>query len=96
MTSPFAAFIQLNTSAVELGVESVEVIGLRWLQAVESLGGLAEEASLMVAEKAKALLDAQFLIALAILSGRAEEAPARAVALYRGRVQANRHRLSPA
>ncbi|MDE2355385.1 MAG: hypothetical protein KGL69_01385 [Alphaproteobacteria bacterium] len=96
MTSPYVALSHLGASTLRLGLESSEVVGLRWLQAVLAMGELTHEATLMVAEKAQAALDAQFLIALSVVSGRAEEAPARTVALYRRRVQANRHRLAPA
>lgn len=84
----------LTANAVRLSLEAGEVIGLRLMKA--SLGGArsTDEAMLMVTEKAQAAIDAQFLIARSVLAGDAHLAPARAVALYRRRVQANRRRLT--
>jgi hypothetical protein len=48
----------------------------------------------MTSEKAEAALDALFVIGDSLLNGEAHLAPARTLALYRRRVQANRSRLT--
>ncbi len=87
-------WIDLSVDMARLGVESSSVIGLRMMQAALGSPGAQKEAVLMVSEKAKAALDAQFLLARSLLSGQAHLAPSRTVALYRRRVQANRRRLT--
>ena len=77
-----------------LGAEAWTVIALRTGQAMMGSEGGAAEASLMLSEKAKAAVDAQWLITRSVLSGEAHLAPARTLALYRRRVQANRRRLT--
>jgi hypothetical protein len=47
----------------------------------------------MISEKALTALDAHFVVAGSLLAGEAHLAPARTLALYRRRVQANRSRL---
>jgi len=86
--------LELTANAARLGLEAGEVIGLRLLQAAFGLAR-HDEAQLMITEKAQAALDAQFLIAGSVMAGEAHLAPARAVALYRRRVQANLRRLAP-
>jgi len=95
MTPRSNPVLDLALGAARLGVEATEVIGLRLIQA--AFGGFAahDEAQLMITEKAQAALDAQFLIARSVMAGEAHLAPARAVALYRRRVQANLRRLTP-
>jgi hypothetical protein len=86
--------VDLSLNAARLAIEAAEVIGLRLIQA--SFGGAktGDEALLMITEKAQAAFDAQILVAHSILAGEGHLAPARAVALYRGRVQANSRRLT--
>jgi hypothetical protein len=94
MAEPQTDWFSLSLDAWRLGLEAQSVIGLRILKA--ALGGPAAqaEAELMVAEKAQAAWDAQALLARSILGGEAGLAPARTIALYRGRVRANQQRLS--
>jgi len=87
-------WIALGADMARLGVESSGVIGLRMMQAALGAPGAQAEAVLMVSEKAKAAVDAQFLLARSVMAGQAHLAPSRAVALYRRRVQANRRRLT--
>ena len=83
----------LSMSAMQLGLEAQQVIGLRMAKA--ALGGAAaeKEAALMVSEKTEAALQAQALFATSWISGAGHLAPARALQLYRRKVAANRRRL---
>jgi hypothetical protein len=47
-----------------------------------------------VSEKIAVLADAQILIATSLMSGRADSAPAKIIALFRERVGANKQRLN--
>jgi hypothetical protein len=87
-------WFELGADMARLGVESSSVIGLRMMQAALGSPGAQEEAVLMVTEKAKAALDAQFLLARSVMAGQGHLGPRRAVALYRRRVQANHRRLT--
>jgi hypothetical protein len=86
--------VELSLNAARLAIEAGEVIGLRLIQA--AFGGVetGDEALLMITEKAQAAFDAQIVVAQSLLAGEGHLAPARAVALYRGLVQANSRRLS--
>jgi hypothetical protein len=87
-------WIDLGADMARLGVESSSVIGLRLMRlALGSVDSQAETA-LMVSEKAKAAIDAQFLFARSLMTGQGHLAPSRTVALYRRRVQANQRRLT--
>ncbi|HWF01272.1 MAG TPA: hypothetical protein VG248_15845 [Caulobacteraceae bacterium] len=86
--------MSLSLDAWRLALDSWSVITLRTAGAMSGEQGQAAEASLMVTEKAQALIDAQFLIARSVMSGEAHLAAPRALALYRRRVQANRRRLT--
>ena len=94
MDAPWNAWLDLSADAAHLGHESGHVIGLRL--AVAGRGGADALAELcrMISEKAQAALDAHFVIAGSLLSGEPHLAPARTLALYRTRVQANRTRLT--
>ena len=94
MRSRSNPFFALSAQAARLGLEAGEVIGLRMRQAALGEAGAGREAALMITEKAKAAMDAQFLIARSVMRGEAHLAPARTLALYRRRVQANRRRLN--
>lgn len=87
------SLFSLSMSAMQLGFEAQQVIGLRMAKA--ALGGKAadREAALMVSEKAEAALQAQTLFATAWMSGAAHLAPSRTLSLYRRKVRANRRRL---
>jgi hypothetical protein len=87
------AWFTLSRDTLMLGIEAQSVIGLRLMKA--AMGGEAAhwEATLMVAEKAKAIVDVQMMLARSALSGQAHLGANRALALYRRRVQANQRRL---
>ena len=87
-------WVSLSVDAWLLGLEAQAVIGLRMLKAAMGGPEAQAEAELMVAEKAKAAWDAHALLTSSILGGEADQAPARTIALYRGRVQAIQRRLS--
>lgn len=86
--------LDLAFDSWRLGLEAWSVIALRTAGALAGGPDQAKEASLMLTEKAKALIDAQFLIAGAVMDGKPHLAPQRALTMYRRRVQANRRRLS--
>jgi hypothetical protein len=87
-------FLDLGLDMARLGLESSGVIGLRVMRAALGAGDVRKEAALMISEKAKAAFDAQMIIAHSVMSGQGHLAPARTVALYRRRAQANRRRLT--
>jgi hypothetical protein len=93
MNAPWNSWLDLSADAARLGHESGDVIGLRL--AIARRGGAVALTELcrMISEKAVAALDAQFVVADSLLNGEAHLAPARTLALYRRRVQANRARL---
>ena len=77
---------------MSLSCEASHVIGLR--MALAARGGGGGEVSLMVTEKATAAMDAHLMVVRSLIAGEGHLAPARAVALYRSRVQANQQRLT--
>lgn len=93
MKRPSPSWFQLSWNMMQLGVEAQSVIALRTLKMAAGGTAANEEISLMVSEKVQAAMDAQFEMTKAAMAGRAD-GPAKAVALYRRRVRANRKRLS--
>jgi hypothetical protein len=93
MNAPWASWLNLSADAARLSQESGDVIGLRL--AVASRGGpvALTELCRMITEKAVAALEANLVVAESLVAGEAHLAPARTLALYRSRVQANRARL---
>jgi hypothetical protein len=93
MNAPWDSWLDLSADAARLGHEAGDVIGLRL--AIASRGGVVALAEFcrMIGEKAVAALDAHLVVTGSVLSGEAHLAPARTLALYRRRVQANRARL---
>jgi hypothetical protein len=81
-------------SAALLYQEACTVVGLRLMKL--ALGGAAANAEIqrMIGEKSAAFAAAQIAVATSLVAGKAHLAPARAVAVYRRRVRANRRRLS--
>ncbi len=94
MKTPSNPWFDLSLDTARLTYESSHVIGLRL--AIAACGGTKAqtEAALMVSEKAQAAFDAQSMVVRSVMSGEAHLVPARAVALYRDRVQANHRRLT--
>ena len=86
-------WFKLSRDTIMLGLEAQSVIGLRLMKA--AMGGEAaqREVTLMITEKAQAIVDAQRVLAESALAGQPHLGPGRAVALYRRRVQANQRRL---
>lgn len=94
MKTPSYPWLDLSLDTARLTYESSHVIGLRLALAARGGINAQTEAALMVSEKAQAALDAQFMVAKSVMSGEAHLVPARTVALYRDRVQANHRRLT--
>lgn len=91
---PRNPWLSLTADVTRLYFEAQDVIGLRLLATAMGDTEAGEEALLMILEKGQAACDAQFLITKSVAAGEIHLAPARAVALYRRRVQANHRRLS--
>jgi hypothetical protein len=93
MNVPCTSWLTLSAEAARLGHEAGDVIGLRL--AVASRGGTVALAEIfrMTSEKALAAIDASLVAAGSLMDGEAHLVPARTLALYRGRVRANRARL---
>src|SRR5665213_3409138 len=89
MTGRRNPWFSLSMDAMRLCMAAQSVIGLRMAKAAWGGTAAQDEAELMVSEKAKAAIDAQMVFATSLLSGQGHLAPARAMALYRRRVQAN-------
>ena len=87
-------WFRMSMDTLKLGFEAGEVINLRMAKAAFGGAAAETEARLMVTEKAKAVLDAQMVLAASAMSGKGHLGPARALALYRRRVQANQRRLT--
>ncbi len=96
MKTLYKPWFELSRDAVRLTCESGHVIGLRMALAAQGGTAALDEASLMISEKATAAFDAHFLVARSLIAGEGHLAPARAIALYRTRVQANQQRLTQA
>ena len=94
MNTPWNTWLDLSADAARLGQESGHVIGLRIEMAGRGDAAALAELCRMISEKALAALDASLVVAGSLLTGEAHLAPARTLALYRGRVQANRSRLT--
>jgi hypothetical protein len=94
MNAPWNSWLDLSADAASLGHESGQVIGLRLVVAGRGGADAQVELCRMISEKALAALDAHFVVAGSLLTGEGHLAPARTLALYRRRVQANRSRLS--
>ncbi len=94
MTARLNPWLSLSMDAALLGLETQSVIALRMAKAAWGGPEALKEASLMVSEKIEAALDANLMMTRSVLSGDTYLAPARTVALYRRRVQANQRRLA--
>ena len=88
--------LDVYSAAMALAVESSTVIGMRMLKGMRGGQDWPAEVHLMVEEKTRAAADVHALIVSSVFTGAATSAPARAIALYRRRVRANRRRLSAA
>jgi hypothetical protein len=86
--------LALTRDIFSLGMEMNAVIGLRMLQIATNDPKAQAEAQLMITEKMMALTTVQTRYAIDVMTGQAHNAPARTVAFYRKKVQANRKRLT--
>ena len=80
--------------AMQLGMESQAVIGLRLAKIARGDADAWAETNLMVAEKAQAMAELQTRAVLSVVAGGPPVTPRNAVAHYRRKVRANRKRLS--
>lgn len=88
------SWFSLSMDAASLGLEAQGVIGLRLRMALWGGEDIWDETWRMTSEKAVALVDAHCLLMRSMLAGEGHLAAAKAVALYRRRVRANRRRLT--
>lgn len=88
--APWASIV---SNAIKLSVTAQTVIALRMARLAKGGAAARRESKRMVDEKIKAAFDANADAARSIASGKASQVPARTVALYRKRVQANLRRL---
>lgn len=91
-TSP--SLWDLSWATFQMGLEAQEVIALRMMKWATGGDLQGHEAQRMVTEKAAAMMQTQFDVAQAMLTGSMEHTPGRAVARYRRKIRANRRRLT--
>ena len=95
MFSPFfAPWLSLSVKAGHLAFETQALIGLRLFRMATGSVPPMAEAQRTIPEKVAALSAAQALVVEGALSSKPEETANRVVRLYRGRVKANKDRLS--
>lgn len=87
-------WVGIGLDAWRLGLEASAVVGLRTLKIAQGGPQAAAEAELMVREKATAGLALGAMALSGGLGASPASASARALALYRRRVSANRRRLA--
>lgn len=94
MKSPFSTWFTLPLQTMQLGFEAQQVIGMRLMKV--AMGGVeaGKEMELMVAEKTKAALDAQMVLAGAVFGADPEKTAGKVMAIYQRKVSANRRRLA--
>lgn len=93
---PYNPWLKLSLDTFWLGAEASQVIALRMAKLAAGGSEAAAETERMMSEKVTAALAAQTQLVLGAMSGSAHAGPARAVALYRRKVRANRRRLARA
>ena len=86
-----APWIDLSIKAGHLAFEAQAVVGLRLFRMATGTVPLLAETQRMIPEKVAALTEAQALVAKGGVSDRTAR---KVVGLYRGRVKANKDRLS--
>ncbi|HYE46005.1 MAG TPA: hypothetical protein VEA44_09570 [Caulobacter sp.] len=86
-------WLTLGFDAWQLAFEANTVIGLRLMKAAAGGAAAELEASRMISEKLTAAVELQGQLMTAALTGGHAAAPAKAVAMYRRKVRANRRRL---
>src|SRR5215207_4157854 len=91
MTNLLKGVIDLSIKAGHLAFETQALVGLRLFRMATGTVPLLAERQRMIPEKVAALADAQ---ALVVEGGVSDRTARKVVALYRGRVKANKDRLS--
>ena len=94
MTKRSAPWFLLPWEMFQLGIEAQSVVTLRVMKIAGGGRAGEKESARMVSEKVQAVIDLHWEMAHSFLAGEAHLAPGRALALVRGRVTANRRRLS--
>lgn len=87
-------WIELATSAIELGVASNVVMALRLAKLARGGPAAELESKLMISEKIAAAQKSWLMAAQEVSIAQAHKAPARAMAIYQERVSRNLRRLT--
>ncbi|HMK89805.1 MAG TPA: hypothetical protein VK446_09265 [Methylocystis sp.] len=85
---------KLVTDSMKLGFDANRVVALRLAKLARGGASAKAESRLMVAEKIKAVMDAQNAAARSLLLGQSHLAPERALSVYKKRVRKNLTRLA--
>ena len=88
------SYLHLSMNTLRLTFEAQALIGLRLFRIAAGGVPAVAECGRTVPEKSAAMIEAQRIVALGASTGRSKGAPAKVVRLYRGRVSANKRRLS--
>lgn len=94
MSNAKGSWARMATNAIKLSVSAPAVIALRVAKLSKGDAAAKRESKKMVSEKMKAAFDTSVDAAWSIASGKAQQIPARAMALYQKRVGRNLKRLS--
>lgn len=87
-------WLKLSMDAAALSWESSNVMALRMMTFAAGGAAANAEAQRMVSEKVTAAMECQTQLALGAMTGQAHAGPAKAMAMYRRKVRANRRRLA--
>lgn len=90
------SWLTLFIDAMRLCVEAGDVVSMRLQAALWGKMDVRGETWRMIAEKGEVAWEAHLVVAESLIAGQGHLAPARAVAVYRRRVQDNQQRLSHA
>ena len=91
-----SAWLRLSLNVWQASLETQQVIALRLALLASGSEPAGAEATRMVSEKMSAALEVQHAVAVAAMTGNAGLIPARALAIYRRKIRANRYRLRAA
>lgn len=84
---------KLLADSMQLGFNANRVIALRLAKLARGDAAAMAESKSMVEEKVKAAIDANIAAATSVLTGKAHQAPKRAMSVYKRRVRQNLKRL---
>ena len=94
MTRMSNPWLGLGLAAAKLSMDACAVVGMRMGRLAAGGPAADREARQMFAEKATALVEAQFSLMNALATGKGARWPRHALASYHRRVRANKRRLA--